>query len=233
MTGQNPRDTRRAGLLAGMLAAVGAATLALGTPATARPLEDEETTGPRLVLGGRAALDSGELAAGGWSIVTETPDRLVLVSGAARIRVVVDAVVGPTADPAGADGIVPALAEAPGLTAPRYLERPSGALAVLDVDSSASGASSCTALPWQADTANRTTLTGEGDAKVVLGTPCTVERAYVVAQGPGNLLAEAQAPRGPDGGAASMDAADALVLTLVPAGTRGDGAASSLGYVPR
>ncbi|MFI2366212.1 hypothetical protein [Promicromonospora sp. NPDC019610] len=233
MSGQNPRGTQHTGLLTGMLATVGAATLALAAPATAQPLEDDETNAPRLVLGGRAALDSGELADGGWSIVTDTTDRLVLVAGATRVRVVVDAVVGPTADPSSANGLLPALAEAPGLTAPRYLERPSGALAVLDVDSSAGGASSCTALPWQVDTANRTTLTGEGDAKVVLGTPCTIERAYVVAQGPGNLLAEAQAPRGPDGGAASMDAADALVLTLVPAGTRGDDAASSLGYVPR
>ncbi|MFJ3406371.1 hypothetical protein [Promicromonospora sp. NPDC090134] len=232
MTGQNARNTHRAGQLAAMLAAVGAATLALAAPATARPLEDEETTGPRLVLGGRAALDSGELAEGRWSIVTDTSDRLVLVAGATRVRVVVDAVVGPTAEPARADGLVPALAEAPGIMTPRYLGRPAGALAVLDVDSSATTTSSCTALPWQAAT-NRTTLTGEGDAKVVLGTPCTIERAYVVAQGPGNLLAEAQAPRGPDGGAASMDAADALVLTLVPAGTRGDGAAASLGYVPR
>ncbi|MFD7311344.1 hypothetical protein [Promicromonospora sp. NPDC059942] len=232
MSGQNPRGTQHTGLLAGMLATLGAATLALAAPATAQTLEDDETKAPRLVLGGRAALDSGELADGGWSIVTDTTDRLVLVAGDTRVRVVVDAVVGPTADPSSANGLLPALAEAPGLAAPRYLERPSGALAVLDVDP-ASGASSCTALPWQVDTANRTTLTGEGDAKVVLGTPCTVERAYVVAQGPGNLLAEAQAPRGPDGGAASMDAADALVLTLVPAGTRGDSAASSLGYVTR
>ncbi|WP_454859290.1 hypothetical protein [Promicromonospora soli] len=189
------------------------------------------------MLGGRASLDPGELGEGGWSIVTEAPDRLVLVAGAARVRIVVDAAVGASAGDPGTGKLVAALADTTGLTPARYVTRPAGVFVVFDARHEASRldatTAGCTALPWQVATPTRVTLTGEGDAKVVLGTPCTVERAYVVTRGSGNLLVEAQAPRATDGGKASMDAMDELVMTLVATGARIDDDQSPLGYAYR
>lgn len=206
--------------VAGLLALAGAwsVTVAAGATATARPFDDDEPYGPRMVLGGRASLDRGELGDGEWLTVTDTPDRLVLVAGAARVRIVVDASLGATSDAPGRDSLVTDLAGNGGHEPARYEKRPAGAFVVLDADTSEQAGSSCTALPWQEPATAPTTLTGEGDAKVVLGTPCTVERAYVVGRSPGNLLIEAQAPRGDDDGQAAMEAMDALVMTLVPAG---------------
>ncbi|GAA1708392.1 hypothetical protein GCM10009809_00800 [Isoptericola hypogeus] len=235
--------SRSGGSLACLLAAACGATLALGAPATARPLEDEDRGGPRSVLEGRASLAPGELGGGGWSIVTDEPDRLVLVSGAARVRVVVDAAVGATAGDPGRGKLVAALSHTDGLAAASYVTRPAGVFVVFDADPSirseqeeswfGSTESGCTVLPWPGAGLYGTTLTGEGDAKVVLGTPCTVERVYVVTRGAGNLLVEAQVPRGTDDPAASLDAMDELVMTLVPAGARIDDNLSPLDHAHR
>lgn len=254
MTGRNPLQSstgadhavssRRSGKnkygirgIAGLFAAACSATLVLGGPATALPLEDEDRAGPRFVLGGRASLDPVELGKGGWSIVTEAPDRVVLVAGAARVRIVVDAALGGSAGDPGRGKLVAALADTTGLMPAKYVTRPAGVFVVFDARHEASRldatTAGCTALPWQVATPTGVTLTGEGDAKVVLGTPCTVERAYVITRGSGNLLIEAQAPRGTDGGEASMDAMDELVMTLVPAGARIDDNLSPLGYAHR
>ncbi len=240
MDGQDPtQGSARAGrltsVLAGLFAAVCGTTLAMAGPAGAQPVDDEEPAGPRIVLGGRASLDPVELNEGGWAVVADEPDRLVLVSGTARLRVVVDAAVGPTAGSAGSSGagdLVEELSDAaPSMTA-RHVTRPGGTFVVFDADAT-SDPSACTALPWQTSAADRITLTGAGDAKVVLGTPCVVERAYVVSDASGNLLAEAQAPQGEDGGKAAMATADALMMTLVPAGADIDDDLSPLGGTPR
>ncbi|MGW2094194.1 hypothetical protein [Promicromonospora sukumoe] len=222
MTGQDPtRGSARAGRLTsifgGLFAAVCGTTLALAGPAGAQPTDEEEPGGPKIVLGGRASLDPGELDEGGWTVVADEPDRLVLVSGTARLRVVVDAAVGPTAGSSGAGDLVEELSDAATSMTARHVTWPGGTFVVFDADA-ASDTTACTALPWQTSAADRVTLTGAGDAKVVLGTPCVVERAYVVSDASGNLLAEAQAPRGEDGGKAAMATADALMMTLVPAG---------------
>lgn len=237
MTGQDPtrgstRAGRLTGLLAGLFAAACGTTLALGAPAGARPLDDEEPTGPRIVLGGRASLDPGALSEGGWTVLADQPDRLVLVSGTARLRVVVDAAVGPTAGSSGTGNLVEELSGAATSMTSRYVTRPGATFVVFDADA-ASDTSACTALPWQTSAADRITLTGAGDARIVLGTPCVVERAYVVTDASGNLLAEAQAPRGDDGGKAAMATADALVMTLVPAGADIDDDLSPLAGTPR
>jgi hypothetical protein len=231
--------------IAGLFAAVCSATLVLGGPATARPLEDEDSVGPKFVLGGRASLDPVELGKGGWSIVTEAPDLVELVAGAARVRIVVDAALGGSADDPSKDNLVAALADTAGLMPAKYVTRPAVVFAVFAADLSSTvtagqdatrldtTAGGCTTLPWQVATPTGVTLTGEGDAKVVLGTPCTVERAYVVTRGSGNLLIEAQAPRGTDGGEAPMDAMDDLVMTLVPASARIDDNPSPISYTRR
>ncbi|MEN5072326.1 hypothetical protein ABE437_00775 [Isoptericola cucumis] len=229
--GRNQKNGwRTRGSLAGLVAAACGATLALGGPATARPVEDEEREGPRFVLDGRASLDPGELGEGGWSIVTDMPDRVVFVAGPARVRIVVDATLGATAGNPGRGVLVAALSRTAGLAPATYVTRPAGVFVAFDADPPASD---CTALPWQQTRPTGPTLTGEGDAKVLLGTPCTVERAYVVTRGPGNLLIEAQAPQGTDGGQSSMDSMDALVMTLVPTGAHIDDNLSPLDYVHR
>jgi hypothetical protein len=230
------------GSLVGLLAATCGASVALAGPAAARPLGDEERDGPRAVLDGRASLSRAELDEGGWAVVTDLPDRIVLVAGPARVRVVVDASLGAAPGDPRTSRLVPALADTPGSTAPRYITRPAGVFVVVDADPSSpftlgqketwpgTTADGCTALPWPGARTNSTTLTGEGDAKVVLGTPCTVERVYVIAHGRGNFLVEAQAPQGPDDARQAMAAMDDLVMSLVPAGARIDDDLSPLDY---
>jgi hypothetical protein len=230
------------GSLVGLLAAACGTSVALAVPAAARPLEDEERGGPRVVLDGRASLSRAELDEGGWEVVTDLADRIVLVAGPARVRIVVDASLGDApGDPRRAT-LVAALADTPGTAAPRYVTRPAGVFVVVDAEPSSAftlgqqetwpgtTATGCTALPWPGAWMNSTTLTGEGDAKVVLGTPCTVERVYVIARGRGNFLIEAQAPRGTDDARTSLAAMDDLVMSLVPAGAVIDDNLSPLGY---
>ncbi|MEL7974306.1 hypothetical protein AAG589_00460 [Isoptericola sp. F-RaC21] len=246
-SGRRSRKTRHGvrGALVGLLAAACGTSVALAGPAGARPFDDEERDGPRSVLDGRASLSRAELGDGGWSIVTDMTDRLVLVAGPARVRVVVDAALGANAGDPRRAVLVAALADTPGTAAARYVTRPAGVFVVFDADPSStftlgqketwpgSTASGCTALPWPGAKTNGATLTGEGDAKVVLGTPCTVERVYVVARGRGNFLIEAQAPRGTDDGRESLATMDDLVMSLVPAGARIDDNLSPLEYANR
>ncbi|OLT45985.1 hypothetical protein BJF88_05400 [Cellulosimicrobium sp. CUA-896] len=226
-SGRTRKGGRGARGLVGVLAAACGASLAVTVPASAQPSGDDEGTGQRTVLGGRASLAAAQLADGGWSVVTDRSDRAVLVAQGARVRVVVDAAVGPDAGAADSSSLVAELSDTAGLGLPRSVSGDAGILVVFDADTPAAAAvgqgappyattSRCTSLPWTQAVTPRTTLTGEGDAKVVLGTPCTVERVYVVEGGAGNLLVEAQAPRGTDGGAASLAAMEALVTTLVP-----------------
>ncbi|MFD7023262.1 hypothetical protein [Promicromonospora sukumoe] len=243
MNGQDPTrgsarggrlTSSRSGILGGLFAAVCGTTLALAGPAGAQPTDEEEPGGPKIVLGGRASLDPGELDEGGWTVVADEPDRLVLVSGTARLRVVVDAAVGPTAGSAGTGDLVEDLTDAATSMTARHVTWPGGSFVVFDADTTPDP-SACTALPWQTSAADRVTVTGAGDAKVVLGTPCVVERAYIVSDASGNLLAEAQTPRGEDGGkaATATATADALMMTLVPAGADIDDNLSPLAGTPQ
>ena len=232
----------RAGLAA-LLTTAATAAFALGGPAaTARPFEDDEREGPRSVLGGRVSLDRHALGAGGWSVVTDTPDRLTLRAGSVRVSAVVDAALDGDADGGpGRGDVVAALGDTAGLATATYLTRPAGVFVVFDNSATApqsapgrlvhpypSSVDRCATLPWPG-----ITLTGDGGAPVALGTPSMVERTYVITRGAGNVLVEAQAPAAECGGQSALDVADALVLTLVPAGARIDDDLSPLAGTPR